>query len=174
MGIKVTKPIPVPPVPVGTWYKKIKENINEIDNCLDYFDQQYEKSAQYVKMERLLIYNCETIGIITQHIFAHLQEIETILEYFKIKQDAIISKYFQKYNEHYQKDLSHSDIKNYINGEDDIIMVKEIINGISFIRSKFQSIMKGLEFNHFQLTNITKLKEAGMEDSCLSYIDYNG
>ena len=156
-------------VPVGTWYKKLKNDVKLIDDCIKYYDEKYEEYTKYVKMNSLLVYNCETIGAIAQDTFAYLQEIEAILEHYKIILNAVISKYYQKYNERYNRDLSQKDIINYINGEHEVNEIKKLINDISFMRNKWQSIMKGLEYNHYQLTNITKLKTAGMEDSKLEY-----
>ena len=43
--------------------------------------------------------------------------------------------------------------------------ISELINQVAYTRNQFLGITKGFEIKHFQLTNIIKLRVAGMEDA---------
>jgi hypothetical protein len=49
--------------------------------------------------------------------------------------------------------------------EPEVILIREFIQEVALIRNLFTGITKGLEYLHFQIGNITKLKSAGFEDA---------
>ena len=75
------------------------------------------------------------------------------------------SEYLRKYLENYNKVLSSRDAEKYADGEDEIVAIGELINQVALIRNQYLGITKGFEIKHFQLSNIIKLRVAGMEDS---------
>ena len=56
-------------------------------------------------------------------------------------------------------------LEKYADGEDEIVGVGELINEVALVRNQYLGITKGFEIKHFQLSNIIKLRVAGMEDS---------
>jgi hypothetical protein len=71
--------------------------------------------------------------------------------------------------EHYSRALTSRDVEKYIDGEPSVVDLMIIQNKIALIRNKFAGITKALEIKHFQITNIVKLKAAGLDDSDISF-----
>ena len=72
---------------------------------------------------------------------------------------------FVKISETYNTELVASAIEKYIDGEDDIVAWTKAVNRFALVRNQYLGITKGFEIKHFQLSNIIKLRVAGMEDS---------
>jgi hypothetical protein len=77
------------------------------------------------------------------------------------------SKHFKKYLENYQRALSSRDVEKYVDGEADVVDYEKIINEFALLRNKWLGITKALDQKQWQITNITKLRVAGMEDATL-------
>jgi hypothetical protein len=102
-----------------------------------------------------------------EHRFNQLQEIEAILEYLNIELRRLRSQLFRKYLETYQRALTSRDVEKYVDGEADVIDYEKIINEFALLRNKWLGITKGLDIKQWQLSNIIKLRVAGMEDASL-------
>ena len=76
----------------------------------------------------------------------------------------IRSKHFKTYNEHYARTLSSRDIEKYIDGEVDVVDGSILLNSVVLLRNKFAGY-KALDSKQYQISNIVKLKVAGLDDS---------
>lgn len=146
------------------WYNKVSKDIAELPACLEYY---YDELAQAQK-ECKIYGNIEKTsaqlpGIVEQR-FNQLQEIEAILEYLNIELRRLRSKTFRKYLENYQRALSSRDVEKYVDGEADVVDFEKLINEFALIRNKWLGIIKGLDIKQWQMSNIIKLRTAGMED----------
>jgi hypothetical protein len=99
--------------------------------------------------------------------FNQLQEIEAILEYLNIENRRLRSKTFKKFLENYNRALTSRDADKYVDGESDVVDMEKIINEFALLRNKWLGITKGLDQKQWQLTNIVKLRVAGMEDATI-------
>ena len=104
---------------------------------------------------------------IVEHRYNQLQEIEAILEYLNIEQRRLRSQFFKKYLENYQRALSSRDVEKYVDGEADVVDFEKIINEFALLRNKWLGIIKALDIKQWQLSNVIKLRVAGMEDASL-------
>jgi hypothetical protein len=102
-----------------------------------------------------------------EHRFNQLQEIEAILEYLTIEKRRLRSQHFKKYLENYQRALTSRDVEKYVDGEPDVVDFDKIVNEFALLRNKWLGILKGLDQKQWQLTNIVKLRVAGMEDASI-------
>ena len=104
---------------------------------------------------------------IVEHRFNQLQEIEAILNYLNIELRRLRSSFFKKYLENYQRALSSRDVEKYVDGEADVVDYEKIINEFALLRNKWLGVLKALDQKQWQITNITKLRVAGMEDATI-------
>jgi hypothetical protein len=149
------------------WYSKISKDISKIPDALQY----YEDELVEAKKECRIYGNIEKAaanmpGLVEQR-FNQLQELEAILEYLNIELRRLRSSFFKKYLENYQRALSSRDVEKYVDGEADVVDMEKIINEFALMRNKWLGITKGLDQKQWQLTNITKLRVAGMEDASI-------
>jgi hypothetical protein len=87
-----------------------------------------------------------------------------VLEYLNIELRRTRSKAFKKYLENYQRALSSRDCEKYCEGEPDVVDLEKIVNEFALLRNQWLGIIKGLDIKQWQLSNIIKLRTAGMED----------
>lgn len=151
------------------WYRKVSQNTDNADvlmAALDYFESEYEiaKSELNVKGKRIEEVARMIPGMV-EYRFGQLQEIEAILSLFELNAEKAVSDAKKRYLENYQRNLSDRTAEKYAETDDDVIARKLIIIEVARVRNLFLSITKGLEYLHFQLSNVTRLRQAGIEDA---------
>lgn len=146
------------------WYNKVSRDIAELPACLEYYYEQLAEAQREVKVIGNLEKASASLPGIVEHRFNQLQEIEAILEYLNIELRRLRSKTFRKYLENYQRALSSRDVEKYVDGEADVVDFEKLLNEFALIRNKWLGIIKGLDIKQWQMSNIIKLRTAGMED----------
>lgn len=150
-----------------SWYSKISKDISNIPDAIAY----YETELQAAKKDSRITGNIEKAAAsmpgIVEVRYSQLQEIEAILEYLNIELRRLRSSIFRKYLESYQRALSSRDVEKYVDGESDVVDMEKIINEFALLRNKWLGITKSLEVKQWQLSNIIKLRVAGMEDATI-------
>lgn len=147
------------------WYTKVVKDWGEIPNMIDFFTGELAEARAEVKIKGNVEKNATYLPAFVEQRFGQLQEIEAILEHLNIQLRKKRSEYLRKYLENYNKALSSRDAEKYADGEAEVVAIGELINQVAFVRNQYLGITKGFEIKHFQLTNIIKLRVAGMEDA---------
>ena len=146
------------------WYSKVSKDIAHLPGCIDYYYLELDQARAEVKIHGNVEKSSAALpGLVAQR-FNQLQEIEGILEYLNIELRRLRSKTFKKYLENYQRALSSRDVEKYVEGEADVVDMEKIINEFALLRNQWLGIIKGLDIKQWQLSNIIKLRTAGMED----------
>ncbi len=149
------------------WYSDIAKDISNIPKAIQYFEDELGEAKAQIRIkgnvERAA---AEMPGIVEQR-FNQLQELEAILEYLNIELRRLRSSFFKKYLENYARALSSRDVEKYVDGEADVVDYEKIINEFALMRNKWLGVTKALDQKQWQLTNIVKLRVAGMEDASL-------
>jgi hypothetical protein len=149
------------------WYSRISRDITEIPSAIQYFEDELQSARLEVKISGSIEKAAANMPGIVEHRFNQLQELEAILEYLNIELRRLRSQYFKKYLENYQRALSSRDVEKYVDGETDIVDYEKIINEFALIRNKWLGVLKALDQKQWQITNIVKLRVAGMEDASI-------
>lgn len=147
------------------WYSKISKDISKIPDALQYYEDELVEAKKECRIYGNIEKAAATMPGLVEHRFNQLQELEAILEYLNIELRRLKSSFFRKYLENYQRALSSRDVEKYVDGEADVVDMEKIINEFALMRNKWLGITKGLDQKQWQLTNITKLRVAGMEDA---------
>ena len=146
------------------WYSKVSKDIAHLPGCIDYYYLELDQARAEVKIHGNVEKSSAALpGLVAQR-FNQLQEIEGILEYLNIELRRLRSKTFKKYLENYQRALTSRDVDKYVDGEADVVDMEKIINEFALLRNQWLGIIKGLDIKQWQLSNIIKLRTAGMED----------
>jgi len=149
------------------WYNKISKDISYIPDAVAYFESELQDARQDVKISGNIERASAAMPGLVEQRFAQLQEIEAILEYLNIELRRLKSGFFRKYLENYQRALSSRDCEKFVEGEADVIDMEKIINEFALLRNKWLGITKALDIKQWQLSNVIKLRTAGMEDATL-------
>ena len=150
---------------ITNWYTKVSKDISLIPECIKHFEDEYQQAKKECSIWGNLEKASASMPGVVEHRFNQLQEIEAILEYLNIEFRRLRSKTFKKFLENYNKKLSSRDADKYVDGDADVVDLAKIINEFALIRNEYLGITKGLDQKQWQLTNIVKLRVAGMEDA---------
>jgi hypothetical protein len=150
-----------------TWYSKVSQDISNIPEAIIYFEYELTEARREVKIVGNIEKAAASMPGIVEHRYNQLQEIEAILEYLNIEQRRLRSQFFKKYLENYARALSSRDVEKYVDGEADVVDFEKIINEFALLRNKWLGIIKALDIKQWQLSNVIKLRVAGMEDASL-------
>ena len=149
------------------WYSKVSRDINQIPNAISFFENEMIEARKECKLHGNVERAAAEMPGIVEHRFNQLQEIEAILNYLNIELRRLRSSFFKKYLENYQRALSSRDVEKYVDGEADVVDYEKIINEFALMRNKWLGVLKALDQKQWQITNVVKLRVAGMEDATL-------
>ena len=149
------------------WYSEVSRDIGKIPDAISDFETELLAAKQECKVKGNVEKLAAELPGIVEHRFNQLQEIEAILNYLNIELRKLRSSYFKKYLENYQRALSSRDVEKYVDGEVDVVDFEKIVNEFALLRNKWLGILKGLDQKQWQITNVVKLRVAGMEDATL-------
>ena len=149
------------------WYSNISRDINQIPAAIQYFETELVDAKLEVKLKGNVERAASEMPGIVEHRFNQLQELEAILNYLNIELRRLRSSFFKQYLENYQRALSSRDVEKYVDGEADVVDYEKIINEFALMRNKWLGVLKALDQKQWQITNITKLRVAGMEDASI-------
>jgi uncharacterized protein YfdQ (DUF2303 family) len=146
------------------WYSKVVADLGNIPSFIAYYEAELVQAKSDIQVKGNVEKSIAALPGITEQRFNQLQEIEAVLNYLNIQVRVIRRKHFQKYLEHYARALSSRDAEKYVEGEQEVVDYETIINEVALLRNKWLGIMKGIDSKQWQLSNLVKLKVAGMED----------
>ena len=149
------------------WYSEISRDISKIPTAIQFFESELDEARVECKLSGNVERASAAMPGIVEHRFNQLQEIEAILNYLNIELRRLRSSYFKKYLENYQRALSSRDVEKYVDGEADVVDYEKIINEFALMRNKWLGVLKALDQKQWQITNVVKLRVAGMEDATL-------
>jgi hypothetical protein len=149
------------------WYSEVSRDIGKIPEAIQHFEVELTDARKEVKLTGNVERAAASMPGIVEHRFNQLQEIEAILEYLNIELRRLRSSFFKKYLENYQRALSSRDVEKYVDGESDVVDYEKIINEFALLRNKWLGVLKALDQKQWQITNVVKLRVAGMEDASL-------
>ena len=150
-----------------TWFKRVQDSLTVLPECITYFDTELQQARYDCTLKGNVEKLSREIPQIVEHRFNQLQEIEAILENLNIQLRQIRSKKYRQFLEHYQRALTSRDAEKYIDGEEEVGTMQQLINEFALIRNKFQGVIKALDAKQFQINNVIKLRVAGLDDVTL-------
>ena len=149
------------------WYDRVSGDISNIPDAVKYFESELADAKQEMQISGRIERASATMPALVETRFNQLQEIEAILEYLNIELRRLRSQHFRKYLENYQRALSSRDCEKFVDGEPDVVDFEKIINDFALLRNKWLGVIKGLDIKQWQLSNIVKLRTAGLDDATL-------
>jgi hypothetical protein len=145
------------------YFQAIKKDETTLPKVLEYFNDEYEDARKEVDIKGSLTECVSKISSRYEYRVSQLQEIEAILKHFEIKLSQRKSALYQKFLENYNRSLSSTDIKIYIEGQPEVVAIQQVINEIALIRNKYLGLTKGFETANYQLSNLSRLYASGVD-----------
>jgi hypothetical protein len=147
------------------WYDRVSKDISNIPGAAAYYEAELLEAKKDARIAGNIEKSSAAMPGIVETRFNQLQEIEAILEYLNIELRRLRSQHFRRYLENYQRALSSRDCEKFVEGEADVVDFEKIINDFALLRNKWLGIVKALDQKQWHLSNIIKLRVAGMEDA---------
>ena len=149
------------------WYDRVSKDISNIPDAVAHYENELVEAKNDTRIAGNIEKASASMSGIVETRFNQLQEIEAILEYLNIELRRLRSQHFRKYLENYQRALSSRDCEKFVEGEADVVDFEKIINDFALLRNKWLGIIKALDQKQWHLSNIIKLRVAGMEDASI-------
>lgn len=150
------------------WYGIVKRDNTRLNDCIASFNKELEDSKKELSLSGMsLEKHSSMLPGIVENRYAQLQEIEAILELLNIQYKKVKTQAFKKYSGNFDKLLSTREADKYVEGDDDVINKALEVNEFALLRNRYLALHKGLEIKQWQLSNIVKLRCAGLEDSTI-------
>lgn len=147
------------------WHWVIKDDKSKLLDMIEYFDGELAEARREIKKIGLIETISQQLPGYYEQRFSQLQQLETVLEMLEIEMRQLEAEKFKHYLEHYKRQLSSSDCKKYVDGDKEVIELSELINEVAYIRNQYTGVVKSLDMKAFQLSNIVRLRSAGIEDA---------
>ena len=117
------------------WYGLISKDLGKLPDCIDYYMKQLDEARVEAGLVGNIERNASQIPGVVEHRFNQLQEIEAILEHLNIELRKSRSKHYKKFLEAYQRALTSRDAEKYIDGEDEVVAMSQLINEFALVRN---------------------------------------
>lgn len=150
-----------------SWFHVVSDNIQQLPNAISHYENELRTARNECKISGNIEKVSAAMPGIVELRFTQLQEIEAILEHLNIELRRTRSSHYKKYLENYNRALSSREVDRYVDGESDVINYEKLINEFALLRNKYLSITKALDQKSWQLSNIVRLRCAGLEDATL-------
>lgn len=152
------------------WYDKITADPDDhtpLIDCFAYYEKQLVEARTDLDVVGRIEVMAKKLPGMAEYRFNQLQELEAILKYLNIRMDKVRGQRFRFYMEKYDRELKSTEADKFAAGDDAVIDLALLINHVALLRNKFLGISKGIEYLHYQISNIIKLRIAGIEDASL-------
>ncbi len=149
------------------WFSIVTQNVSKIPDAILHYEAELEHASKEVKLQGNIEKQSASMPGVVEERFRQLQEVEGILKHLEIHHRRLRTKHYKKYLENYQRALTSRDAEKYAEGEDEVCDFEAIVNEWALLRNKWLGVIKALDQKQWHLTNIVKLRVAGMEDANL-------
>ena len=144
-----------------------KSDINAVLDAVEYYEKLYDDASKDLEYNGKIVSIAAKVPGMHAHRYAQLQDLEAILEYVEEKERCALMASVIQFSEHYKRTLNHTQAKDYAEASDEVQAIRLVKQRVGIIRSQWLGIVKGIEFLHFQITNVSKLHAAGVEDAII-------
>lgn len=150
------------------WFNLIRSDLGRLPELVEYFSAQADAALEETRIKGSLERAAQMLPGQVAERFGQLQELEATLKHLNIRYDKMRSVHYRRYAERYNRELSDRAIEKYIDGEQDIQDMLDLINEVALVRNKYLAIIKALESKSYSINNIVKLRSVGLEETQLN------
>lgn len=160
---------PVQQIGLNYWYNQIAVDgkLEEIPDAVQYFEEQLKAARLEVSIKGSLEQAASRLPGIFEYRYSQFQEIEGIVQYLNIRLNKIRKERIVHYTTKYNKELSMREAEKYVDGDDEYVDFSFLVNHFALIRNQYSGLLKSLDHKNWQISNITKIRVAGIEDAVI-------
>lgn len=148
------------------WYREIQKDFAQIADAIVWFEEELEDSTKCLNIDGYLeVSNQEHPGWVAYYDAIH-SDLELIMEFLKRMENRLRAKRLKEWADDPPSNVSFkpTDLKTLLEDEPDISELVDLGAEIKYLHKHFSAILTGLDQKSYSLSNITKLRAAGMEE----------
>lgn len=149
------------------WYYNVSKDISKLPDAIAYYESEYTIAKRECDIKGIIEKEAARLPGIVENRFSQLQEIEAILDLLNNELKRLRSIHYRRYTEHYNRQLTSRDCERFVETENDVHDMNLLVGEFALVRNKWLAISKGLDQKQWQITNITKLRVAGLDDATI-------
>ena len=146
------------------WYYKIKSNLALIDEAVSFYEHELEEAKEEANLKGSLVAASQKLSGYVEYRYGQLQDIEAMLRHINILIDEKEVQVYKSYNNGSAKLLTATEKSKFTKGDSQMIALRKFANDITYIRDKYIGLIKAFDIQNYQISNITRLKVAGVDD----------
>lgn len=156
------------------WYRKVfssgtdqDRDLSTVLDACDAYEEIYEQSRKELSVNGRIEAISARIPGLSDQWFAQLQDLEAILQYMEQRERKALIYKVQQIENTYARKLSDKQMREYAEVSDEVQAIRMVLHQVGYVRNLFIGLGKGLEYLHFQIGNVSKLRCAGLEDAVI-------
>lgn len=156
------------------WYRKVfssgtadDRDLSAVLDACDAYEVVYEESKGVLNVKGRIESISARIPGWSEQWYSQLQDLEAILQYMEQRERKTLIHKVQQIEATYNRKLTDKQMRDYAEVSDEVQAIRAVLHQVAYVRNLFIGLGKGLEYLHFQVGNVTKLRCAGLEDAVL-------
>jgi hypothetical protein len=158
---------------ITKWYSQLTANPDDLTPVLDAYEAYMDEYEEGIREANDLsnrgpqgaMDSAMRLPGIYAYRWAQLQEIEQIIGFLENREKRLLGVKRRHFREHYARDLNDSMVEKYAESDPEVLDLAEIRNMFALVRNKFLALTKQHEILNYQISNVAKLKDKGIEGS---------
>jgi hypothetical protein len=152
---------------MAIWYSKVLSDLGLLGDMIAYYDGEILEAKKECKLRGRIEQHAADMPSQLEHRFNQLQDIEAVLEHLNIELRKIHSQVFHDlfYNIKSARALTARECEKFADGDPKVYTMQEVVNQVALLRNEYLGILKAFENKQWQITNIVKLRAAGLDDA---------
>jgi hypothetical protein len=154
---------------MSDWLRRVSsepDDLNLAMDALDYYETRLQEGLSELDPKGRVWDKAKMIPGLQAYWYGMWKEINALTQFLGIRavkanHEAQIA-YITTFK---GRELSENQARRLAEGDPTVLAVRELAVHFQLLTEKFEGLTKGLESMHFQIGNLTKLREAGIEDA---------
>lgn len=157
---------------MARWYRRIfaetdaNRQLALICDACEAYEAEYPDALESIKPPtgKMAVMEMKIAGLAAENM-ARCGDLDIMLQHLENMESVARKKRQEYYMDHYQRKLSESVAKTYADADDEVQAIRSIRFRVGSVSAQFDAISRGLEYMHYQISNLNKLKCAGLDDA---------
>lgn len=155
---------------MSDWFRRIVKDQSEetVGACLAYFEIEYKDGMNDLNCTNKRIWEISrVIPGLSSYRYGQWRELFHIAAFLKDRADQAKTLLVEFNATSYKRAVSDRQAEKIAEADPEVCKLRELQYAVELMADKFAGLSKGLEALHFQVSNLTKLRAAGMEDAII-------
>ena len=156
---------------MSKWFRNIAANpddLTHVGDAISHFEELYEQYQKKLSIKgRVISEVSRELPDLAEKVHSHWKEVKAIYDFVEIRKDIALGNARRHFIEHYNRNLSASQVEKYAEIDKSVIPFLELLIEINLLQSKWEAVSKGVESLGFQVKNITLMRQGGFEEATI-------